>query len=151
MKKFIAKLFFAGTGFLIISLIFGLVFVTYYFLGLPKISSLADYQPPIPSKILSKDGTVLASIGIQKRDLVSLENVPQKIINAFLSAEDSEFYNHSGIDYIGVIRASIANLRALKIVQGGSTITQQVAKSLFLTRERSFFKKDSRYFVGPKN
>ncbi len=114
----------------------------YYFsLDLPKISTLADYRPALSSKILAKDGTVLADIGLQKRDVVSIDEVPERLVNAYLAAEDDNFYNHQGIDYVGITRAMFKNLQAGKIVQGGSTITQQVAKSLLLTRERKFSRK----------
>ncbi|RLA65108.1 MAG: hypothetical protein DRQ88_02365 [Epsilonproteobacteria bacterium] len=115
--------------------------VTYFSFDLPKISTLADYRPPIPSQILAKDGTILAEIGEQKREVVPISEVPEFIINAFLSAEDDSFYQHTGVDYNGVLRALVVNLKAGRVVQGGSTITQQVAKSLLLSRERSISRK----------
>lgn len=117
------------------------VVIAFFSFGLPKIATLADYKPPIPSQILSKDGTVLAEIGKQKRQVATLDEIPQVIIDAFLSAEDSGFYNHEGVDYMGIARAMLANLKAGRVVQGGSTITQQVAKSLLLTNERSVVRK----------
>jgi len=115
--------------------------VTYFSFDLPKISTLSDYRPPIPSKIFAKDGTVLAEIGEQKREVVAMSDVPEFITNAFLSAEDDSFYQHTGVDYNGILRALIVNLKAGRVVQGGSTITQQVAKSLLLNRERSITRK----------
>ncbi|MEE3079712.1 MAG: transglycosylase domain-containing protein, partial [Bdellovibrionota bacterium] len=113
----------------------------YFSMSLPKISTLADYKPAINSRILSKDGVVLTEIGKENRDVVEIKDVPKRIIDAFLSAEDSGFYEHQGVDYLGVARAFLANIKAGKVVQGGSTITQQVAKSLLLSRERSITRK----------
>lgn len=116
------------------------VIITFSF-SLPKIQSLNDYRPPIPSRILAKDGTVLANIGLEDREVAQIDEIPPMIIGAFLSAEDDKFYEHQGVDYLGVMRAMIANIKAGRVVQGGSTITQQVAKSLLLTSERSISRK----------
>ncbi|MBT7608950.1 MAG: PBP1A family penicillin-binding protein [Bacteriovoracaceae bacterium] len=115
--------------------------IAYFSYDLPKISTLNDYNPPIPSQILAKDGTILASIGKEKRDIVQFKDIPKLIIGAFLSAEDDNFYNHKGVDYLGILRAAFKNLRAGRVVQGGSTITQQVAKSLLVNKERSIVRK----------
>lgn len=120
--------------------IVAVVIITFSF-SLPKIQSLNDYRPPIPSRILAKDGTVLANIGLEDREVAEIDEIPQMIIGAFLSAEDDKFYEHQGVDYLGVMRAMIANIKAGRVVQGGSTITQQVAKSLLLTSERSISRK----------
>ena len=101
--------------------------IIYFSLSLPQISTLGDYKPPIPSQILSKRGVVLAEIGVEKREIVKMEDIPKVVIDAFLSAEDDSFYEHKGVDYLGVLRALIVNIKAGKVVQGGSTITQQVA------------------------
>ena len=117
----------------------GLVF--YISLDLPQINSLKDYHPPMNSQILSRDGEVLLEIGRETRDVVEYEEIPQHVINAFLAAEDDNFFNHEGIDYLGILRAFIVNLKAGRLVQGGSTITQQVAKSFLLSRERTISRK----------
>ena len=124
--------------------------IAYFSFSLPQISSLKDYRPSIPSQILAKDGTVLAEIGKEKRSITQVEEIPKRIINAFLSAEDDNFYEHTGVDYFGVLRAAIANLRAGKVVQGGSTITQQVAKSLLLSSERSISRKIKDFLLARK-
>lgn len=130
--------------------VFGLSIIIYFSFTLPKISSLNDYAPPITSQILSKDGTVLADLSKEKREIVELDDVPPLIIDAFLSAEDSQFYEHQGVDYLGVARAMIANIKAGKVVQGGSTITQQVAKSLLLSHERSFTRKIKDFLLAQR-
>ncbi|MCK5073872.1 MAG: PBP1A family penicillin-binding protein [Bacteriovoracaceae bacterium] len=115
--------------------------VVYFSFDLPRIDTLADYNPPVPSQILARDGTILAQIGIENREIVDFDEIPQIIVDAFLSAEDDSFYQHEGVDYVGIFRAMLVNLKSGRVVQGGSTITQQVAKSLLLTRERSYMRK----------
>jgi penicillin-binding protein 1A len=120
----------------------------YVSLDLPDVKSLANYSPAIPSEILTKDGHSLLNVGKEKRELVKIENIPKVVIDAFLSAEDSNFFEHKGVDYMGIVRALLADIRAGKIVQGGSTITQQVAKMLLLSRERSFVRKLKDLFLA---
>ncbi|MCB9060652.1 MAG: PBP1A family penicillin-binding protein [Halobacteriovoraceae bacterium] len=150
MKSNIIKVFIVLIGLGVVGVaIIGLA-IGYYSLTLPKISSLADYHPPIPSKILAKDGTVLTEIGIHNRVIAKFEEIPKRIVDAFLSAEDSSFFEHTGVDYLGVLRALYANIKAGKVVQGGSTITQQVAKSLLLTSERSISRKIKDFLLAQK-
>ncbi|MBP5296540.1 MAG: transglycosylase domain-containing protein, partial [Bacteriovoracaceae bacterium] len=120
-------------------LLFGVM--AYLSMDLPQISSLADYRPPMAAQILARNGTVLAELGIENREVVPFEEIPQRVIDAFISAEDAGFYEHSGVDLEGIMRAAAHNILAGKVVQGGSTITQQVAKTLLLTREKSFVRK----------
>jgi penicillin-binding protein 1A len=108
---------------------------------LPKIPQLAEYQPRTVSTFYADDGTVIGVFYKQKRFVVDLEQIPEHAVKAFLGAEDSRFFQHGGIDWQGVARAAFANLKAGRIVQGGSTITMQVARNFFLTRERSFSRK----------
>jgi penicillin-binding protein 1A len=109
--------------------------------NLPQISSLRDYQPSIVTTIYADDGTPIAEYYLERRIVVPLEQIPQTLINAFVAAEDSRFFEHEGIDFFGILRALWKNIRARGIVQGGSTITQQVTKSLLLTPERSLTRK----------
>ncbi|CBW28091.1 putative peptidoglycan transglycosylase penicillin-binding protein 1A [Halobacteriovorax marinus SJ] len=150
MKKILIRLsiFIVGSG-LLGALVVALV-IAYFSFGLPKISTLADYNPPIPSQIMARDGTVLTEIGKETRYIAKMDEIPKRVINAFLSAEDDNFYEHKGVDYLGVMRAFIANLRAGKVVQGGSTITQQVAKSLLLSRERSISRKIKDFLLAQR-
>lgn len=113
----------------------------YISMDLPQINSLKDYNPPMNSKIYSKDGEVLLDIGTETREVVAFEKMPKRVVGAFLAAEDDNFYNHEGIDYYGIIRAFIVNMKEGRLVQGGSTITQQVAKSFLLTKERTISRK----------
>ena len=110
-------------------------------MDLPPIDKLEDYSPPVPSQILSKDGSVLLEIGKETREIASFDELPENLINAFVSAEDDRFYIHHGVDFQGMLRALLADIRAGGLVQGGSTITQQVAKQILLSREKSFIRK----------
>ncbi|MBT3584147.1 MAG: PBP1A family penicillin-binding protein [Halobacteriovoraceae bacterium] len=150
MRSLIFKIFVGVFGLSVLGALFGFSVLAYFSFGLPKISTLADYRPSIPSQILAKDGTVLAEIGTEKREVVAFEDIPKLMINALLSAEDDGFFQHQGVDYMGVLRAMLANIKAGRVVQGGSTITQQVAKSLLLTRERSFTRKIKDFLLAQK-
>lgn len=141
MKSLIIKIIFALLGVGLIAGITGAVAFTYFNLDLPKIDKLQDYKPNLASQIISKDGVILAELGLEKREIVEMNDVPVRVIDAFLSAEDDKFFEHKGVDYWGVTRAMFANFKAGKVVQGGSTITQQVAKSLLLSSERSITRK----------
>jgi penicillin-binding protein 1A len=150
MKRVLLRFLAIGLGAGFLGALSLTAIIVYFSFGLPKIASLADYRPRIPSKILSRDGTVLAEIGKEKREVVEFEQIPQIIIDSFISAEDSSFYEHDGVHYLGVARAMMANIKAGRVVQGGSTITQQVAKSFLLTRERSYTRKIKDFLLAKK-
>lgn len=109
--------------------------------SLPRVDTLADYRPPIISQIYSDDGEVIAEFSKERRIVVPVPRMPRQLIQAFVAAEDSKFFEHKGIDLASILRAALKNLKAGGIVQGGSTITQQVAKSLLLTPEKKFSRK----------
>jgi len=113
----------------------------YFSSGLPKLSSLSAYQPPLVSRIYNTNGELLAEYADEHRILTPLANIPEQVRNAFLAAEDEHFYQHPGINPARILSAAIANLRAGHTVQGGSTITQQVAKNFLLTSERTYTRK----------
>jgi len=130
-----------GLIFAIISVI-GITGIYLYFSsGLPKLSSLSAYQPPLVSRVYNTNGELLAEYADEHRILTPLADIPQQIRNAFLAAEDEHFYQHPGINPARILSAAIANLRAGHTVQGGSTITQQVAKNFLLTSERTYTRK----------
>lgn len=110
-------------------------------LDLPQINSLKDYNPPQNSQIVSRDGELLLDIGKETREVVEFEKIPPRVVAAFLAAEDDNFFQHEGIDYYGILRAFVVNLKEGRLVQGGSTITQQVAKSFLLSKERTISRK----------
>ncbi|EQC51445.1 penicillin-binding protein 1A [Bacteriovorax sp. DB6_IX] len=150
MKKILSRLLLLGSFTALIGGLFVFSVMIYFSFSLPKISSLADYKPAIKSQILSKDGAVLAEIGVENRDIVQINEIPKLIVDAFLSAEDANFYDHTGVNYLGIMRAMLANIKAGRVVQGGSTITQQVAKSLLLSRERSVTRKIKDFLLAQK-
>jgi penicillin-binding protein 1A len=107
----------------------------------PPVADLLDYRPPAATRVYAADGTQIGEFYVERRYLVPLAQVPQRVRQAFLAAEDAEFYRHRGIDPVGIVRALRANLRRGDIVQGASTITQQVVKQLLLSPERTFERK----------
>lgn len=113
----------------------------YFTVDLPKISSLKDYEPPIVTQVFSSDGQLIGEFFSEHRIVVPLSQIPQALMNAFIAAEDSRFYGHPGVDLLSVVRAVFKNIEAGALVQGGSTITQQVTRSLLLTPEKSFERK----------
>ncbi len=133
---------FCGTLMLLIGgVLTGFLVYQHYTKDLPSMGKLKKYEPPTVSYVYDKDGNVVAEFFKQKRIVVPIGKIPKTLIRAFIAAEDAHFYEHPGIDLIGVARAMIRNIQAGTIVQGGSTITQQVAKSLLLTPERSWSRK----------
>jgi penicillin-binding protein 1A len=108
---------------------------------LPQITSLRDYKPKLITRILAADGTEIGSLSEERRIVVPIETIPDHVLQAFVASEDDRFYEHKGIDYGGIVRAMLANLRAGGIKQGGSTITQQVAKTFLLSSDRSYIRK----------
>lgn len=109
--------------------------------SLPSIQSLRDYRPAIVSTMYAADGTVIGEFAAERRYVRPLKDFPRPVILAFLAAEDAKFYEHRGLDFAGIVRAMMKNIEAGGIVQGGSTITQQVVKSLLLTPERTWVRK----------
>ncbi len=116
--------------------------VRYYEADLPSVEELKrGYEPPQVTRVLASDGTLLASLFTERRTVVALADVSDAGKLAFLAAEDASFYEHEGLDYLGMLRAMWVNIRAGKTVQGGSTITQQVVKNLLLDPKRTYRRK----------
>jgi len=113
----------------------------FYSRELPGFRNITDYKPPLVTTVLARDGRVLGYFYKEKRFLVRLQDMPAHLSKAFLAAEDSGFYKHEGIDPWAIVRASLMNIKAGGIKQGGSTITQQVVKRLLLSPEKSFERK----------
>ena len=138
----IVRWFILVSVFMMISGMFGVAGV-YFYLGrnLPKISSLKDYRPPVITTVYSDDNRKIAEFFKERRIVILLSQMPDMFKKAFIAAEDARFYKHKGIDLLSIIRAFFKNIEAGTIVQGGSTITQQVTKSFFLSPERSYTRK----------
>jgi len=109
--------------------------------SLPSITSLADYEPKQVTRITTEDGEVIGEIFTERRTYVPFEQIPEVMVQAVVSAEDANFFEHKGIDYLGMVRALFVNLRSGKKKQGASTITQQVVKTFLLSPERTFKRK----------
>jgi penicillin-binding protein 1A len=108
---------------------------------LPRLTTLKDYQPYIVSEVYSDDGALIGEFFLERRTMVPLSQMPRQLIRTFVAAEDARFFEHRGVDYRRIIGAALRNIESLEVVQGGSTITQQIAKSFLLTPERSFIRK----------
>ncbi len=137
LRRLIIAFFVAG--FLGLASVAGLVY--YISTDLPDMITLADYKPFMISEVYDRDGKKIGEFYRQKRQLVEFKEIPKVVVDAFLAAEDSSFYEHGGINYIAILRAVLANLKAGDKVQGASTITQQVARSLLLTRAKTYERK----------
>ena len=109
--------------------------------SLPEIITLKDYKPLLVTNVYAKDGRKIGEFFRERRVLVPFEKIPKVVVQAFMAAEDSEFYEHRGINVQAIIRALLVNIKAGHTVQGGSTITQQVAKTLMLSSERTITRK----------
>ncbi|UCF89273.1 MAG: PBP1A family penicillin-binding protein [bacterium] len=121
--------------------LFAMAAYFFFSLNLPKLKNIGDYRPSLPTIMYDRNGEEAARFFIENRELISIDQVPRQVINAVLAIEDSSYYEHKGLDYLGIFRAFLKNLRAGRVVQGGSTITQQVAKSLLLSNERTYSRK----------
>ena len=116
----------------------------YFSNGLPDYKKLESYEPPVSSRVYAGNGTLIAEYAIEKRLFIPYDSIPNTVINAFLSAEDKNFFKHPGIDPKGIIRALVNNFKNIvnnKRLEGASTITQQVAKNFLLTNEVSLKRK----------
>ena len=109
--------------------------------NLPSLEALTEYQPKVPLRVYTAEGILIGEFGEERRAFVAIEDVPAQLKNAIIAAEDERFYEHPGIDYIGVLRAAYANLVAGGRRQGASTITMQVARNFFLSSEKTLSRK----------
>jgi penicillin-binding protein 1A len=129
-----------GTCVAAIALVIGYAMVVAY-PNLPSLEALTSYQPKIPLQIFSVEGDLIGEFGEEKRAFVKIEQTPEMLRKAIIAAEDERFYEHGGVDYIGVIRAALSNFAAASARQGASTITMQVARNFFLSTEKTFSRK----------
>ena len=109
--------------------------------ALPSLEILTEYRPNIPLRVYSAEGTLIGEFGKERRALVKIADVPELMKKAILAAEDERFYEHGGVDYIGVLRAAISNFTSGGVKQGASTITMQVARNFFLSKEKTLSRK----------
>ncbi|MCZ8255957.1 MAG: penicillin-binding protein 1A [Polaromonas sp.] len=121
-------------------LLFVAVALSVAYPNLPDISDLVDYRPKLPLRVYSADGVVIGEFGEERRSLTPIKDIPQVMKDAVLAIEDARFFQHGGVDYLGVIRAGLANVGRAK-AQGASTITMQVARNVYLSAEKSYTRK----------
>ncbi len=144
MNNFLRNIFILITSFILLSVILIISILWTYSNDLPDYKFLKNYKPPVSSKVYSGNGDLVADFSQEKRVFVPFNSIPKNVINAFLSAEDKNFFKHPGVDAKGVIRAvinNISNILSSKRLEGASTITQQVAKNFLLTNEVSLNRK----------
>src|SRR5438270_10253231 len=144
MLRFIGLLFTAGTILFLVGVTGAAGLLWHFSKELPDYSQLQDYEPAVMTRVHASDGALLAEYARERRLYIPIQAVPKLVINAFIAAEDKNFYDHNGIDFSGIARALIAyvqNYGSGRRPQGASTITQQVAKNFLLTNELSWTRK----------
>jgi penicillin-binding protein 1A len=128
-----------AAGLLAIAFVAGVAMVVAY-PHLPDISDLSDYRPKLPLRVYTADGVLMGEFGEERRHLTPIAEIPKVMKDAVLSIEDARFYQHGGVDYLGILRAGIANIGRMKS-QGASTITMQVARNVYLSSEKTYTRK----------
>lgn len=118
--------------------------------NLPSIEAVTDYRPKLPLRVYTVEGEVIGEFGEEKRTFVRVQDIPLVMKQAVIAAEDERFYDHGGVDYLGLARAAVTNVMAGKIKGGASTITQQVARNFFLTNEQTLTRKVSEWLLAFK-
>lgn len=134
----------------VLGLVLGLGIYLYLAPGLPTADSLKEVQLQIPLRVYSREGDLLAEYGEKRRIPLTLDNIPKQVQQAFIAAEDDRFFKHPGVDYQGLLRAAVHLLRTGHKTQGGSTITMQLARNIFLTNERTYTRKLREIFLALK-
>jgi penicillin-binding protein 1A len=144
LVRFLGFLFAAGTILFLVGVggVAGLIW--HYSKDLPDYSQLQDYEPAVMTRVHAADGSLMAEYANQRRLYTPIQAIPKRVVNAFVAAEDKNFYEHPGLDFSGIARAGLLYLENIgrnRRPQGASTITQQVAKNFLLTNEVSFERK----------
>jgi len=152
--KLLTKLLKIGFWTLFITGFFGVsaIVATYFYLEpkLPSTEHLKDVQFQVPLRVFSRDVKLIAEFGEKRRIPLSFDELPKQLVHAFLAAEDNRFFEHPGVDYQGIIRAVVQLMLTGEKKQGGSTITMQVARNFFLSREKSYMRKINEIFLSFK-
>ena len=139
LKIFAWGLGLALAGFISLLLVVAVALAVAY-PNLPDVSDLLDYRPKLPLRVYSADAVLIGEFGEERRNLTPIDDIPKVMKDAVLAVEDARFFSHGGVDYIGVIRAGLANVGRAKS-QGASTITMQVARNVYLSTEKSYTRK----------
>lgn len=149
-KKFLKKIIKIAFSFCLIILLFVLLIYVFFLKDLPSINVLQNYKPSLPSKVYDINEKLIDEFFIEKRIYTPYSDIPKSMINAIIAIEDNNFYNHWGISPVGIIRAFVTNIFYKRYKQGGSTITQQLAKLMFLNREKKISRKIKEVFLSIK-
>lgn len=144
MKRFFKFIIWLFSAVVLLGICTGAYFWYIWSSNLPYVGSVKEYRPPIISEIYSDDGEVIGRFWEERRIIIPLDQVPEHMIQAFVAAEDARFFEHEGVDIISIARAFIKNISAGKIEQGGSTITQQVTRSLLLMNTKRTYRRKVR-------
>ena len=139
-RRWLFPVLVASSLLLLPAILLGLA-VTVVYPALPSLEVLTDYRPKIPLRVYSAEGVLLGEFGEERRALVKISEVPDVMKEAILAAEDDRFYEHGGVDYMGVLRAALSNFTSGGAKQGASTITMQVARNFFLSKEKTLTRK----------
>ena len=118
----------------------GLMALAIAYPNLPDVSELSNYRPKLPLRVYTAEGNLISEFGEERRNLTPIREIPKVMKDAVLAIEDARFYEHGGVDYVGVARAALANLGREK-AQGASTITMQVARNVYLSSEKTYTRK----------
>ena len=155
-KRLLGKWGFASILAVLIGLVLALFlaamgYLFYFFLGeLPSVDTLKDYRPSIATRVYADNNELIDEFFLEDRKIIKVTDLPKYVVQAFVAAEDSRFFEHKGLDFQGISRAFFKNIRAGRIVQGGSTITQQVARALYLSPEKRYVRKIKEAFLAYK-
>src|SRR6476469_8689977 len=114
----------------------------------PRVEALGDYRPSLVTQLYDKNGNVFTTFARERRVMLKQSEVPKVLVDALLASEDSNFYQHGGIDALGIARAALADVRARRVKEGASTLTMQLSRTLFLSRERTWHRKVEEAFVA---
>ncbi len=133
----------AGLALSAVALLIGVIFAAQWHYGrqLPSVTSLRDLRLQVPLRVYTRDNKLIGEFGAERRAPMRYEQMPQRVVDAFLAAEDDRFFEHTGVDWKGLVRASFVLITTGQKSQGGSTITMQLARNVFLTPERSYARK----------
>jgi penicillin-binding protein 1A len=144
--------FLLATGFALLAAGLILLAAAYFYIApqLPPIDRLKDVQLQVPLRIYARDGELIAEFGEQRRKPLHYRELPEVVIDAILATEDDRFFEHPGVDYQGLLRAAVELVRTGQKLQGGSTITMQVARNFFLTNEKTYLRKLTEIFLALK-
>ena len=134
-----AAVFFAGLG--LCGALLGALALALAWPNLPDLSAMIDYRPRVPLRVYTSDNVLIGEFGEERRNVLRFDEIPDVMKSAILSAEDDRFYQHGGIDWTGVARATLANLTSMSKTQGASTITMQVARNFYLSSEKTYTRK----------